>query len=228
MSVERATGPMPEERSSDERLAGKPREKRRRGKRSSKAPSTRITLLTRLREGRDTEAWRTFVDLYTPLVYRFCRSRGLQNADAQDVTQQVMAIVHRSIGGFHYDPARGRFRNWLGAVTAHEITRHQRKDRRPGKGAGDGLGDLVAELEEASVDPAWIDEFNAYVFQRACERIAGEFDPLTWQAFELMHSSHCTPREAAERVYKAKCRVNARLKQELQFLTNDAPVFHKP
>src|SRR6185436_10497349 len=104
------------------------------GKRGpTKPPSTRATLLIRLRQETDTEAWTVFVDLYTPLVYRFGRSRGLQDADARDVTQQVLAIVHQAMGKFEYDPTRGRFRNWLGAVAAHEISRYQRKDRRPGK-----------------------------------------------------------------------------------------------
>jgi RNA polymerase sigma-70 factor (ECF subfamily) len=201
----------------------------------SKAPSTRVTLLARLRETRDSEAWRTFVDLYTPLVYRFCRTRGLQDADARDVTQQVLAIVHRSIGRFEYNRERGRFRNWLGAVSAHEISRHQRKDRRPGKGAGDGLGNVLAELESSAVDPAWVEEFNGYIFRCALDRVRPDFDALVWQAFDLTWLKDVKPRDAAELlgkpaawIYKARYRVIERLRKELEFLTSDAAVFHKP
>jgi RNA polymerase sigma-70 factor (ECF subfamily) len=183
----------------------------------------------------DQEAWQTFVDLYTPLVYRFCRGRGLQDADASDVTQQVLSIVHRTIGKFEYDRERGRFRSWLGAVTAHEITRYQRKQQQPGKGAGDGWGSDLADLESAAVDPAWAEEFNGYIYQLALSRIQAEFDPLVWQAFELTLVKDVKPRAAAQQlgktpawVCKARYKVLDRLRKELDFLTSDAALFHKP
>jgi RNA polymerase sigma factor (sigma-70 family) len=203
--------------------------------RTTRPPSTQVTLLTRLRDNADAEAWRTFVDLYTPLVYRFCRSRNLQDADSRDVTQQVLAIVHQTIGRFEYDRERGRFRHWLGAVTAHEISRHQRKDRRPGKGAGEGRGDDIAALASAAVDPKWAEEFNSYIFQLALTRIRPEFDSETWQAFDLTWVNDVKPREAAAKlgkpsawVYKARYKVIERLRTELEFLTSDAAMFHKP
>jgi len=203
--------------------------------RSTKAPSTHVTLLARLRLKGDAEAWTTFVDLYTPLVYRFCRSRNLQDADSRDITQQVLAIVHRSIGKFEYNRERGRFRNWLGAVTAHEISRHQRKDRRPGKGVGDGWGDDIAALSSAAVDPHWAEEFNSYIFQLALSRIRPQFEPEVWQAFDLTWLGDVKPRAAAEKigktsawVYKARYKVIERLRAELEFLTSDAAMFHKP
>jgi RNA polymerase sigma-70 factor (ECF subfamily) len=201
----------------------------------TKPPSTRITLLARLRTTGDAEAWKTFVDLYMPLVYRFCRSRNLQDADSRDVTQQVLAIVHQTIDKFEYDRERGKFRNWLGAVTAHEILRHQRKDRRPGKGAGDGRGTDIASLSSAAVDPKWAEEFNSYIFQLALTRIRPDFDDDVWQAFELSWLKDVTPREAAAKIgrpsawiYKARYKVIERLRKELEFLTSDAAMFHKP
>jgi RNA polymerase sigma factor (sigma-70 family) len=204
-------------------------------KRSSKPPSTRITLLARLRHDSDTEAWTTFVDLYTPLVFRYCRSRNLQDADARDVAQQVLAAVHRSIGKFEYDREKGRFRNWLGAVIAHEISRYQRKERRTGRGVGEGWGDERAKAVEATADPAWIEEFNSYIFQLALERIRPEFDDEIWQAFDLTWLQDVQPRVAATQlghpsawVYRARYKVIERLRKELEYLTSDAAVFHKP
>jgi RNA polymerase sigma-70 factor, ECF subfamily len=206
-----------------------------RQQRATPPPSTHVTLLARLRLNGDAEAWTTFVDLYTPLVYRFCRSRNLQDADSRDVTQQVLAIVHRSIGKFEYNRERGRFRNWLGAVTAHEISRHQRKDRRPGKGVGEGWGDDMAALSSAAVDPNWAEEFNSYIFQLALSRIQPQFEPEVWQAFDLTWLGDVKPREAAAKIgkppawiYKARYKVIERLREELAFLTSDAAMFHKP
>jgi RNA polymerase sigma-70 factor (ECF subfamily) len=203
--------------------------------RASRNPSTHVTLLARLRHHEDAEAWTTFVDLYTPLVYRFCRRRSLQDADSRDVTQQVMASVHRAIGKFEYDRERGRFRDWLGTVTAHEIARHQRRESRPGKGVGEGRGDSLAEMASATVDPAWVEEFNGYIFQLALARIQPQFEPEVWQAFELTWIGDAKPQAAAAKIgkppawiYKARYKVVERLREELEFLTSDAAMFHRP
>ena len=127
----------------------------------------------------DAEAWRTFIDLYTPLVYRYCRMRGLQDADSRDVTQQVLASVHRAIGAFEYDSQRGRFRNWLGTITQHEMLRHVQKDRRPGKGMGAGQGDSVARRQDAPVDAEWQVEFNAHIFTAALALVRPHFESGT-------------------------------------------------
>ena len=198
-------------------------------------PSTRITLLTRLRNATDAEAWRTFVDLYLPLVFRYCRKRGLQEADSLDVTQQVLANVHRAIETFEYDPQKGKFRSWLGTIATREITRYQHRDRRPGKGGGDGMGDWVAGQESGQVDAAWQEEFNAHIFAAALDRVRTEFDELTWQAFDVTWLRDIKPRQAAKDlgkpaawIYKARFRVLQRLRSEIEFLTNDAAVFHRP
>jgi RNA polymerase sigma-70 factor, ECF subfamily len=198
------------------------------------SPSTRITLLTRLKSAGDAEAWRTFVDLYLPLVYRYCRKRGLQDADARDVTQQVLASVHRAIDKFEYDPQRGRFRNWLGTIALHEIGRHAARDRKPGKGGGEGIGSALAEQESGSVDSAWLEEFNAHIFAAALDRVRPEFDEQTWTAFDATWLREVKPQAAAAElgkppawVYKARFKVLQRLRSEIEFLTNDAAVFHK-
>jgi RNA polymerase sigma-70 factor (ECF subfamily) len=205
------------------------------GEHGGQPPSTRITLLARLRSADDAEAWRTFVDLYLPLVYRYCRRRGLQDADARDVSQQVLASVHRAIDKFEYDPQRGRFRGWLGTIAVHEIGRHAQRDRRPGKGGGDGAGEWLAEQEGRPDDAAWMEEFNAHIFAAALERVRPEFDELTWRAFDATWLKDVKPRDAASQlgkpaawIYKARYKVLARLRSEIEFLTSDAAVFHKP
>ena len=84
-------------------------------------PLTRVTLLTRIRDGRDSDAWREFVHIYGPVVYRFARNRGLQDADAADLMQDVLRSVARNAHRMEYDPARGTFRGWLYTVTRNKI-----------------------------------------------------------------------------------------------------------
>src|SRR5437764_15234745 len=97
------------------------------------SPHTRPSLLVRLRDTADHEAWRQLVELYAPLVYRFLRRRGLQDADAADLTQEVLRSVASAIDSFEYDPRRGSFRGWLFTVARnklHSFLKRQQRLRR--------------------------------------------------------------------------------------------------
>src|SRR5580693_4590826 len=101
---------------------------------------TKPSLLIRLRDPLDAEAWRTFVAVYAPLVYRFGRRRSLQDADAADLTQEVMGEVARAIRSFEYQPERGRFRDWLLIIARRRLIRFQElRARRPVAGLASNL-----------------------------------------------------------------------------------------
>src|SRR5258706_12021873 len=76
-------------------------------------PSTRASLLVRLRDPRDEAAWTEFVDLYVPVIYGYARKQGLQDADAVDLSQEVITAVADAVRRLDYDRQRGAFRNWL-------------------------------------------------------------------------------------------------------------------
>ena len=99
-------------------------------------PPTRASLLVRLRDPRDEAAWREFVDLYTPLVYGYARKQGLQDADAADLSQEVLTAVAGAVGRLQYDPRRGAFHNWLFKVVRRKLSnwRAARKNRTRGSG----------------------------------------------------------------------------------------------
>src|SRR5436189_2441787 len=85
------------------------------------SPATRASLLVRLRDGADTGAWQEFVHLYGPVIYGFARKRGLQDADAADLMQEVLRSVSSAMHRLEYDPVRGAFRGWLFTVTRNKI-----------------------------------------------------------------------------------------------------------
>src|SRR5687767_1903259 len=89
----------------------------------SKSPETRPSLLVRIRDARDHAAWGEFVEVYAPLVHAYARSRGLQDADAADVAQEVLQAVATHAGRFDYQPDRGTFRGWLFQVTLNKLRR---------------------------------------------------------------------------------------------------------
>jgi RNA polymerase sigma-70 factor (ECF subfamily) len=185
------------------------------------------SLLLRLRDAGDADAWRTFVETYAPLIHRSCRRRGLQDADAADVTQEVLAQVARSIRTFEYQRERGRFRDWLGTVVRQKLARFWGKKARDAGGEDEGLLDQAAA---PGADAEWAAEFGAHVLQVALARIRPQFEEPTWRAFELAWCDNRTADEAArelglsiDKVYVAKSRVLKRLREEVLTLAEDLP-----
>jgi RNA polymerase sigma factor (sigma-70 family) len=194
---------------------------------------TQPSLLVRIRDPRDSESWKTFVDIYAPLIYRFCRRQGLQEADAADVGQDVLVQVARSIQTFEYQPERGRFRDWLGTVTRHRVIRfYEKKVRAAAAVGGDEGAEVLNRVAAAGTDAEWAAEFNTCVLKAALERIRAHFEPAHWRAFEATwlrrDSAPDVARElgiAIESVYVAKSRVLKRLREEILILAEDLPQF---
>src|SRR5262245_21418476 len=100
-------------------------------------PTTRPSLLVRIRDSGDREARRQFVQLYGPVVYGYGRKRGLQDADAADLTQEVLRAGMGSVGRLDYDRGRGSFRGWLFTLAHHKLHDLLARRRRNGRGAED-------------------------------------------------------------------------------------------
>jgi RNA polymerase sigma-70 factor (ECF subfamily) len=146
---------------------------------------TQPSLLLRLRDVQDAAAWQTFVDVYAPLIYRYCRRHRLQDADATDIAQEVLAQVARSIRAFEYQPQRGRFRDWLGTVTRNKLRRFLHKEGHAVRGQGGPASDAVLDETGApEMDSDWTAQFNAHLLQVALQRIRPHFEEATWRAFE--------------------------------------------
>jgi RNA polymerase sigma factor (sigma-70 family) len=193
------------------------------------APLTRASLLVRIRDGRDQDAWQQFVDLYAPVVYGFARKRGLQDADAADVMQDVLRSVAGAAGRLNYDPSRGSFRGWLYTVARNKIFNFLEAGRhRPGHGTGDsGARERLEALEapELGLAASWDEEYERGLAGLAMSRVQGEVQPATWQAFWQTAVEGRSAREAGEAlgmspgaVYVARSRVLARLREEVQRL----------
>lgn len=190
----------------------------------SGAPETRPSLLLKIRDPGDSEAWSRFVHLYGPLVYQHCRRKGLQDADAVEVMQEVLLQVHRSIAAFDYDVEHGRFRNWLGAVTRSKLNRFWR-GREPQRHFSLEEPDQIA----AEPDAHWEEDYHRHLLQVALDSVRPHFESATWQAFELVWLSDVPAADVAERlqqplswVYVAKSRVLKRLRKAVEQLTGES------
>ena len=189
------------------------------------SPVTRASLLLRIRDGQDKEAWRQFVEIYAPLIYGFARKRGLQDADAADLMQDVLRSIASAVGRLDYDPRRGSFRSWLYTVTRNKLYSFLDGQRRHPRGSGDSGAQQLLE-EQANPDDsaaAWDQEYQRRLFAWAADQVRAEFQESTWQAFWQTAVEGKGPKDVARElnlspgaVYVAKSRVIARLREKIQ------------
>jgi RNA polymerase sigma-70 factor (ECF subfamily) len=194
------------------------------------SPATRASLLARIRDPHDQDAWRQFFQLYASLVYGFARKRGLQDADAADLMQEVLRSVAGAAGRLDYDPRRGSFRSWLYTVTRNKLYNFLDSSRRRERGTGDS--DAQQRLEEhAAADgdaTEWDREYERQQFAWAADRVKAEFQEATWRAFWLTAVEGQPARDVGRTlglspgaVYVAKSRVLARLREEVRQLEDE-------
>jgi RNA polymerase sigma factor (sigma-70 family) len=190
----------------------------------SAAPETRPSLLIRLKDHADDEAWCEFTEIYRPVIYRLARHRGLQHADADDLAQQVLAAVARVIDRWEADPERARFRTWLSRVATNAIINALTR-AVPDQGSGySGLKDLLDRQPAGNGPDSDLIRFEhrREVFRWAARQIRPEFSPGTWDAFWLTavegRAVDDVSRElerSCGSVYAARSRVMRRLREKV-------------
>lgn len=191
------------------------------------SPLTRASLLVQIRDGSNHAAWQEFVNLYGPVVYGFARKRGLQDADAADLMQDVLRSVSTAIGRLEYDRNQGTFRGWLFTITRNKILNFLAARRIRPQGSGDTTTNrLLAEQPEASDgSDTWELEYQRRLASLAMDRIKGEFQDNTWRAFWLTAVEGAAAADVSRQIglspgaiYVAKSRVLARLKEEVELV----------
>jgi RNA polymerase sigma-70 factor (ECF subfamily) len=190
------------------------------------SPTTRASLLLRLADAENQQAWMEFVALYEPLVHRLLKKAGLQDADVREVAQEVFLVVSLNVARFEPNRGPGSFRGWLRRVTRNlliNVLTHQR--RRPVLATGSSdLLDLLEELpeddEQASALVDW--ELRRRLLHYAADSVRKEVRPGTWEAFWRTFVEGEQVSEVAESlgmsagaVYVARSRVVARLRREV-------------
>lgn len=190
------------------------------------SPATRPSLLARIRDPRDGRAWGEFLEIYGPLVLRLARMKGLQDADAHDLAQEVFRAVASAIDRWDPDPERGSFRGWLFRISRNLMVNFLiARDRHP-RGSGDTDMRHLLEAQPApdGAESALFDvEYRRRVFRWAAERVRPEFRDATWQAFWQTAIDGRPPKEVAAglgqsvgAVYIARSRVLARLRAAVE------------
>ena len=190
---------------------------------------TRPTLLMQIRDTEDARSWRQFVELYTPLIMRFCRWRGLGDHDAADVVQDVLASIAKAIKTFEYDPKKGTFRSWLFTITRRAIWRQTgKKQRQPIPSGGQTVVAMLDATQEAEEDDTWDLEYRKRLFQWAADSVRPEFQTSSWDAFWKTTVEECRGTEVADQlgltvgaVYVAKSRVLKRIREKVASVADE-------
>lgn len=193
-------------------------------------PDTQYSLLARLSDPQDREAWEQFIDIYRPVIYRLARGKGLQDADAQDLAQQVLISVSAAIPDWQRTSDHTRFRHWLKKVVRNAalnaLTRGQGKHLLGGTSLLNAVseeGNLHAELEQ-QIDA----EHRREVFRKASTIVQQQVQAATWQAFQLSAIQNLSVEKVAAEtglsigaVYIARSRVLSRLRQTVEAIEKE-------
>lgn len=181
------------------------------------ASQTHATLLERLRDGADPMDWEDFFGRYWRLIYSFARRRGCSEQTADDILQDVMVTAFQQREVFQYDPARGRFRDWLATVVRNLMAQHRRRPSERVHGRG-GAEIVEAEDDAAAPDVVWEAAFEDSLLAALLDMVRQEVSPETYQAFELLALGDLPGSQVAamtglsrNAVYLARRRVLARL-----------------
>ena len=188
------------------------------------APDTRASLLIRVRDPADQAAWHEFVEIYRPVILRLAQQKGMQDADAEDVAQQVLVAVSKAVEQREHDPKRAKFRTWLHRVAHNAILNALTRGRRD-RGSGDSalLAVLNGQESHSGPDSDLLRlEYRREVFRWAARQVREEFQQATWDAF-WMTAVEGRPVEAAAEelgknpgaIYAARSRVMQRIQQKV-------------
>lgn len=189
--------------------------------------TTHGSLLLRVRDPRDEEGWRTFYDIYSPLILRYAQARGLRPADAEEILQECMTALARGMRDFDYSPAKGRFKSWLRSMVNHQVINflRRRRDRQAGE-------EQLAVLPDTdpSVSAVWDRTWRVQRLTYCLEQVRAEVAPKTYDAFCRYVLDEWPVTRVAEElgvsandVYLAKSRITKRLKDKMfELLGSDA------
>ena len=196
-----------------------------------RVPETRASLILRLPSSADAEAWGEFVSIYEPFLYRFGRRGGLQDADANELVQNVMMSVARAVGRWKPDGDRGRFRTWLFRIARNQLidTLQRRKQQFSVQGLSGFVSALDRNLMTGALSESEIARSHRQeLFLWAAERVKNSVREVTWQAFWKSAVEECDVEQVAAAlnlttgaVYIARSRVLAKLRDEVRKWESD-------
>ena len=188
-------------------------------------PETQLSLIVKIRDAGDEDAWSEFVQIYQPVVQRFVRRHSLQYADAVEITQEVLSRVAKSIESWDANHQKSTFRGWLYRITRNitiDFLRKKKIERQRMTSSDAGLSQ-VADMGNNDQSQEFEREFEKQVFYWAAEKLKPSFKPANWQAFWMSTIDGVPVIDVAKQlqmtpgnVYVARSRIMSRLSELVQ------------
>lgn len=195
---------------------------------------TRRSLLSRLKDWKDQESWKLFFDTYWKLIYNAAMKAGLTDAESQDVVQETVISVMKSMPEFKYDGAGGSFKSWLLKLTTWRIGDQFRKRQRgihqpfregDDTSTGSNVLDRTPDPSGQKLEVIWDEEWEKNLMDAAVERVKRKVDGKQYQIFDLYVFKNWPVTKVAGtlkvnvgRVYLVKHRIGALIKKEINWL----------
>lgn len=183
-------------------------------------PVTRQSLLIQLRDLTNDARWTEFLRIYRPLIDTCCRQHGVADSARDDIFQDVVCQLVRTIGSFQLDYSKGRFRSWLSTIVINKIRDHYRRQR------SNLRVDFDACLNVAVTEPDCRDDASeqAVMLRRACELVQSRSLETTWRCFA---EHHLAQRPAAEVAHELNLSVDAVYANTLRTKSRILKLVHK-
>jgi RNA polymerase sigma-70 factor (ECF subfamily) len=185
---------------------------------------TSLSLLARVGRSDDRDSWNRLVELYSPLMRGWLRSYDVNGPDAEDLTQEVLAVVAQMLPDFQHSQRQGAFRSWLRKILVHRLQSYWRdRTQRPTSAGGTSMQERLNQLaDDASpLSQVWNQQHDREVIARLLEVVRPKFQATTWEAFRRQMFDGDKPSAVAAElgiplgsVYMARTRVLNALRRE--------------
>ena len=200
-----------------------------REKQMESSPKTRYTLIEKIKDPQAAEAWAEFATIYQPLIFKICRKKGMQHADATDVTQEVLTRVSHAIENFRYDQKGATFRGWLYRITRNLVIDFFRQQQRNLLANAEPDRESQIEVEPSEEEALEFQtEYRRQVFATVANTVQQKVKPDTWAAFWMTEFENRNVDEVSQElqmtpgaIYVARSRVIAKLRNEVQKRMNE-------
>ena len=190
--------------------------------------NTRQTLIAKIREKHNDQAWEEFSCFYKAYIYSIIIRMGVMDSDRDDLVQKILFEIWKSMTSFKYEAGTGRFRNWVFGVARLQALMHFRTNKRYQKKLTkiQEMAD-TGETYESEMDAAAEDEWQTHIFHIAWDRIKDDLPESYRECFMLfgqgldVHEvcARLDIKKNSAHVYRQ--RVLKRLNREIRFLDDE-------
>jgi RNA polymerase sigma factor (sigma-70 family) len=207
-------------------------------KKSGEIIPTRESLLSRLKDWEDDQSWREFFGIYRKLLFSFAIKAGLSEQESEEVVQETIIAVAKTIKEFEYDPKRCSFKSWLRHLAQKRIAdAFRRRARHPQAKAPARTGTATTAAIErlpdpnaANLDALWEEEWRKELLEAAVARVKAEVSGQQYQMFDFHVLKKMPVKKVASalgvsaaQIYLAKHRISRLIKKEVGRLEKQMP-----